>query len=648
MPKTAFARMLELAHTPRLRTMRQFAEEEVVIPDGPYMGLRFKCSRQPYSGILFDAFDSGLWNRSAVTGPTQSGKTLSSVAIPAMYHLFEYNESVIAGVPNEDMIQDKWTKDFLPAIAASRYRDLLPIKGSGSRGGNVGSSITFRNGATMRFMTGGSGDKAVAGYTCRVLLVTEVDGMDMIRVASRESDRINQLEGRVRAYGQRARVYLECTVSFDSGRIWQEYIGGTQSRLVYPCPRCGEYIQLERENLVGWQDAETEIQARDGAYWQCPKCAGAIQDAERVAAIHKTVMIHKGQAVDSAGNVTGSLPETLTLGFRWSAADNTFLTAGDLALDEFRARRSENEESEDRRMCQFVWCVPVQAVRTDALDTSVDKLMARVNETPRGHVPGNALYTAIGLDIGKFTAHWTLYGATADGGGYIIDYGGVEVPSAALGVEKAVRVALDAFRELCNDGWPGLDGKTITPRARWIDSGWQTDVVYDFTRQYFHEGFLAVKGFGQSQNQSPYSQPDRIGKKVKLIGSGYHVTWLDQDGVWLACINADHWKTVLNDKVCMPQEEPGAITFFAATGREHMSFARHLRSERRVQEFIAGKGEITRWEHKYAANHWLDSTYLAITAGKFVEQAELNVERVEPERQRFTNQDGQPYLVTER
>jgi hypothetical protein len=35
----------------RLRSMRQFAEEEIIIPDGPYTGRRFRCDRQPYTGL---------------------------------------------------------------------------------------------------------------------------------------------------------------------------------------------------------------------------------------------------------------------------------------------------------------------------------------------------------------------------------------------------------------------------------------------------------------------------------------------------------------------------------------------------------------------------------------------------------------------
>jgi hypothetical protein len=67
-------------------------------------------------------------------------------------------------VPSLDMVKDKWEEDLLPAIeASSRYRDLLPRRGEGSRGGNVESRVQFQNGATLRFMTGGGGDKAGPG-----------------------------------------------------------------------------------------------------------------------------------------------------------------------------------------------------------------------------------------------------------------------------------------------------------------------------------------------------------------------------------------------------------------------------------------------------------------------------------------------------
>ena len=115
-----------------------------------------------------------------------------------------------------DMAADKWREHILPAIEHSRYRDLLPKRGGGSRGGRV-ESLKFANGATLKYMSGGGGDKSRAGFTSRVVVITETDGMDEPGRSSREADKVSQLIARTRAYGERARIYMECTVSTEGG-----------------------------------------------------------------------------------------------------------------------------------------------------------------------------------------------------------------------------------------------------------------------------------------------------------------------------------------------------------------------------------------------------------------------------------------------
>jgi len=143
--------------------MHAFAEQEVVIPDGPFAGRRFRCGRQPYTGLWFDQLDSGRWGRCVATGSTQSGKTLACFIVPILYHLFEVGETVICGLPDMDMAADKWRLDLLPVIEQSRFKGLLPKTGGGSRGARVVATIRFGNGAVLKFMSGGGGDKSRAG-----------------------------------------------------------------------------------------------------------------------------------------------------------------------------------------------------------------------------------------------------------------------------------------------------------------------------------------------------------------------------------------------------------------------------------------------------------------------------------------------------
>ena len=251
--------------------MRRFAEEEIVIAEGPYRG-RFRVDRQPAGGFYLDLLDSGRWNRHVLTAPTQTGKTIYGFVLPILYHLFEIRETVIVGVPLMEMAKDKWREDIRPVIEASRYRDQIPRMGAGSRGGNF-TAIKFRHGPTLRFMGGGGGDKTVAGFTSRVLVVTETDGLDLSGSKSREADRLKQLEARTLAYGSRKRIYFECTVSTKAGRTWQEYTKGTESQIAVRCRHCERWVVPEREDLFGWQDADSALRPEIGPHSPAPNAA---------------------------------------------------------------------------------------------------------------------------------------------------------------------------------------------------------------------------------------------------------------------------------------------------------------------------------------------------------------------------------------
>jgi hypothetical protein len=80
-------------------------------------------------------------------------------------------------------------------------------------------------------------------------------------------------------------------------------------------------------------------------------------------------------------------------------------------------------------------------------------------------------------------------------------------------------------------------------------------------------------------------------------------------------VNADHWKTWGHQRLSTPVGQPGAMTLFQAQPKEHLSFAKHLTAEVKTEEFISGKGLVTKWERLRRSNHWLDALYNACAAG---------------------------------
>ena len=95
--------------------------------------------------------------------------------------------------------------------------------------------------------------------------------------------------------------------------------------------------------------------ARQAGVFACPSCGQPWGDDDRVAANHGGKLLHDGQTLDEDGNISGEPKATDTLGFRWSAVNNLFLTPGDVAADEWRAAHTADEENAEREMRQFVW-----------------------------------------------------------------------------------------------------------------------------------------------------------------------------------------------------------------------------------------------------------------------------------------------------
>lgn len=625
---------LESARSPTVRPISEWVEQEVILPNGPFANERYRHDRHPVSRPWFEALDSGEWTRYAACGPTQNGKTLLCYVIPVCYHLFEVGETVIVGLPDMGMAADKWEQDFLPVVEASRYRELLPTTGEGSRGGVVKRAIRFRNGATLRFMSGGGSDKKRAGYTSRVLAVTEVDGMDEPGQASREADKIEQLEGRTRAFGRTGkRVYLECTVSIEQGRIWQEVKRGTDSRLARPCPHCGEWVTPEREHLKGWQDAESEEEAAAKAAWHCPSCDHPWTDEERAAVASNAILVHRGQSVDNRGRITGDPPQTQTLGFRWSAIDNPFQSAGDVGAEEWLANKSRDKENAEKKQRQFVFALPYDPPDVDLTQLDPDAIEARTSGLKRGVVPEDCVGIAVGVDTGRRQLHWVAIAVRLAGPWPVIEYGEATVEADRLGTQRGLLAALQQLRSYWTGGWRSLDGRQWTPAQVLIDSGYHEHqaAVYQLcavANQGLSENQVVYrpgKGFGEGQlRMGRYLAPNKRTADVVAVGDNYDLRRVRKNGkllpnVVLCHINVDQWKSLVHEGLTLPPEELGAITLWeTADTYEHSTFAQHLVAETQVEKFLPGRGRVIVWDRVNRNNHYLDATCYAAVAADLV------------------------------
>lgn len=322
--------------------------------------------------------------------------------------------------------------------------------------------------------------------------------------------------------------------------------------------------------------------------------------------------------------IVGDRLGTNTLGFRWSGVHNLLLSAGELATDEWNASRSTDEESAEKALKQFVWCLPVAPSKGNETALEVQALTRRVSPLPRNILPLDTEHLTAAIDLGKYLTHWVVVAWSPGATGVVVDYGRIEVACQDLGLEQALLVALREFREQINQGWstdpasnPNLPPRQMIPEQVFVDAGYMTDVVYAFCRES-GERFRPSVGRGTTQRRTQwYNRPTKTGSVVKHIGEGYHFNWLPNEQLYLAEVDSDHWKSWVHQRLVSPLSHTGALRLFNAPPNDHLSLAKHLTAERKTEEFVTGKGLIVRWEPIRRQNHWLDALYNACAAGHF-------------------------------
>lgn len=642
---------------PRIRSFSEFVEEEIVIPTGEFAGQKFRISRQPFTALLFDAYDSSVFNTFDTTGPRQSGKTLCGSTIPTMYHLFEKCENVIYGVPDMEMVGDKWREDLLPAIQASRYRDMLPRKGAGSKGGKV-RSIKFRNGATLRFMTDNGSDKSRVGFTSPNVVITETDGWK--KTEGSEADHLTQIFYCTRSYGERRRIYMECTLTTKQGRTYKEMQAGSASQIAIECPHCLEYVTPERENLVGWQEAEDEITARERAAFACPACGTIWSEEDRLAANKKAVLVHRGQRVLPGGIIEGDPPRTKTLGFRWNPVHNVLLKTADFAQDEWQGAHDADEDNVERRLCQFLWAIPYESKEIDISVINENVALKRLVGTPKGVVPEGTEWLTSFSDIGKWKCHWITVAWKQDFRGVIIDYDFVSVQSNTMEEELAILHALAEYHEIVTSGWiVEKTNEMLLPHQVWIDSRYLPRVIQKFCKEANTKAggsrFRPSEGFGSAMSEAKkraYFRPKATSKVTPYVGDEFHIDWDATAGIHVVKVNADHWKGRVLNGLVIPEDKPGAITFYRGGVNEHRTLIRHFTAEQRKSTFVPGKGMMEVFERVRRNNHWFDGLYnnaaAASLCGARLDKPKPQPIQEEHRTSRLTTPDGRPFLVTER
>jgi phage terminase large subunit GpA-like protein len=618
---------LDSCTPPPLRGFAEWAESEIILPSGPFVDYEFRCDRLPFSKLLLNEF--GKWERHIITGPTQSGKSLLAFVLVIMYHLFELREDVIVGVPDINMAGDKWSEDIKPVILSSSYADQLPTSGPGSKGAERLTKIRFRNSKFLRFMSAGGNDKQRAGATARVLVVTETDGMDVVAETSQEGQtKMQQIEGRVRAFGDSAVIFAECTTSTEDAYTRREYLAGTASKIVHPCGSCGEWVSPEREHFVGWEDAPDMVTAGKRGAFTCPSCGVYYTEEDRQEMNQNARLIHRGQSITPEGEIVGPIPPTNTLGFRWSAFQNLLTSMKKLAQEEWTALQTDDPTVAQIMRNQQVWAMPAENPNIEKVPISVSivrgsdpKYAGRCSGLDRGEVPGDCEYITAMIDIGRRVLSWEVV-AWCRNHSHTIDYGFHETEQPDV-VGDAVAIS-DALTCLTDE----LEAKYVGLKIGLIDCGNWRDVILNWVQSSQSRIWKPSHGLSDYRHPTQYTRQRRPSPN----GDHWHLS-RDTNGIWVVNFDPNRWKHVVHSAFLIQpitdSEEiaAGCIQVYGDNPKAHGEFAAQITAERWEEEFKKGRSSgvsIQRaWKKYRRDNHMLDCRVGNFVARSIVESNKI-------------------------
>jgi phage terminase large subunit GpA-like protein len=290
---------------------------------------RYDIDRRPWWAPILDAFDEPEVQSLAIAAATQTGKTLSLIAL-ILWAAENRPAPAMLVTPDRDTAIELRDRIYLNALAT--------IRAGGCRHLRVPPEREWNNRyidlGSMRVYLAWSGSRQrLRGRPCRYVFLTEV--AVYARGMKKAGDPVAAAHQRIKAFF-RGFIYQESSPSEHPCRITELEQGATaRYRWQVQCPHCDERFELrffphkagehaDRDGIAGIRDAGGEYvsaeTARLEAHYVCPKGC-KIENADKQALLESGRMVPYGKPPSSRRK----------LGFHLWSVHSESITFGDLA-----------------------------------------------------------------------------------------------------------------------------------------------------------------------------------------------------------------------------------------------------------------------------------------------------------------------------
>lgn len=561
---------------PRL-TASQWAEKNRVLPDGSSIPGPLRNSVTQYLVEIMDELSDGDAERIIFVKPSQVGGTTALENVLGCLICQDPAPAMIV-YPSGDLVERIVEAKLEPMIRSSPALAELYLENDSKK--NV--MLKFRD-MTVYLATANS-PASLASTPIRYLFLDEADKYP--GASKKEADAMSLAIERTKTYTMNRKIFIPSTPTLRSGNIWRAKEDADEERHYFvPCPHCGKFIKLTMDRLR-WPKKEEFPDRRERAaraVYRCQECEGVIADRE------KQRMVQAGRWQ----TVRGSRQNARSVAFWINTLYSPFTSFAEIAYEFMRSK----DDPELLQNFTNSWLAePWEETR---LKTSAELVLERRTEVPEFVVPEWAKLLTGGVDVQEGSLYWTIRAW------------GVGMTSQKIANGQALSFAQVA--QVMDRGYYKADGEVMVVNLALVDSGDQTDYVYEFCL-WHSDWALPCKGVATMQ------------------GNNYRISVINKagsqaNGMQLVLVDGGKYK----DMIAARMQKPNGTGSWMVDKNCDLDYAQQVTAEQKVAQKSGGKS-VLRWVPKtsHADNHYLDCEVYAAAAADIMGVRQLLVEEPEP------------------
>jgi phage terminase large subunit GpA-like protein len=295
------------------------------------------------------------------------------------------------------------------------------------------------------------------------------------------------------------------------GDITHDYERGDQREFYVPCPHCDEFQTLKFGGKDTSYGLKWDAEMPESPYYLCEHCAAQIEEFD------KDDMLAKGYW-------RAAKPFNGVASFKFNQLYSPFVGWGKMVTDFLEAAKDIKKlEVFTNTVLGEVW-KPVEQIKYEELAWNVESYPAQV--------PEGVLVLTAGVDVQKNRIECEVVGWGLGNESWSIDYKVFEGPTGAElsdlpDEDEEVDVAnedLDVWNKLeqfLTNSFTNAAGQVFRVQCAAVDSGYNTQRVYQFVKKHERKRWFAIKG-GSDPLGPMLSKPTLKGRspKVRLFTIG--------------------------------------------------------------------------------------------------------------------------------